>query len=148
MVTISYKKISLHVAAIGIGILGSIYIPSDNKDFIGWVIGSFTAFGGILLAVMALAGHSLTLLQFEDWKSLQNFRNTYKAQIFFSAFVSFLLILTVILFLGQTILSLVYLKNIVGFFVGVCIVYILTLPFTFSCMYIDYYDFIIKKRKK
>ena len=148
MEAISCKKILLHIVAAGVGVLGAIYIPFENKDFVGWIIGAFTAFGGILLAVMTLTGHSLNLLHGEDWKALQTFKSTYKAQIFFNALVSFLLIFTVLLFLIQSVCPWPYLKNIAGFLAGICTVYVLTLPFSLSKMYISYYDFVLKKQKK
>ena len=148
MGAISAKKVILHVVAISTGISVAIYIPLDNKDVIGWIIGAFTAFGGILLAVRTLAGHSLALLQGENWKSLQEFKETFSARILFNAFISFLLILTVILFLIQTIFPYYYIKKLTQFFTGVCLVYVLSLPFSLSKMYVDYYIFSIKKAKQ
>ena len=148
MGAISAKKILLHLVAISAGIGVAFYIPLDNKDVIGWIIGAFTAFGGILLAVMTLAGHSLTLLQGEDWKSLQHFKETFSARMRFNAFISFLLILTVILFLIQTIFPHLFIKMLTQFFTGACLVYVLSLPFSLSKMYIDYYAFSIKKAKQ
>ena len=79
------KKILLHLLAFIAGVSGAVFLPLDNKDIIGWLVGSFTAFGGLLLALMTLAGHSLTLLQGEDWKALQFFKSTFKSRIFSSA---------------------------------------------------------------
>lgn len=142
-----FQKFLLALISIAGGILCAIYIPFDNKDILGWLIGAFTTFGGLLLAVMTLAGHSLTLLQDQDWKALQLFKDTYSTRIQFSALLSFLLLLTV-LFLVITYLSYrPYLQYISGFLSGMCFIYILYLPFYLSKMYLEYYDFIIKKQK-
>ena len=66
----------------------------------------------------------------------------------FNAFICFLLILTVILFLIQTIFPYYYIKKLTQFFTGVCLVYVLSLPFSLSKMYVDYYIFSIKKAKQ
>lgn len=144
----SLQKIALLLIAIAVGFLCATYIPFNDKDILGWLIGAFVAFGGLLLAVMTLAGHSLTLLQDQDWKALQFFKDTYSTRIYFSALLSFLLLLTVLflvltyLFYGQ------YLQYVSGFLSGMSFVYILYLPFYLSRMYIEYYNFIIKKQKE
>ena len=148
MGAISAKKVSLHITAFGIGLSVAVYMPLENKDVSGWVIGSFTAFGGILLAVMTLAGHSLALLQGEDWKTLQEFKETFISRMQFNAFVSLLLILTVILFLIQSVFPYIYIKKIAQFLTGVCFVEIFFLPLSLSNMYIEYYEFSIKKAKQ
>jgi hypothetical protein len=113
---ISWKRIAQHVLALTCGTIGAIYLPLDNKDVMGWLVGAFTAFGGLLLAVMTLAGHSLTLLQGEDWQALQFFKNTYKTRILFSAFVSFLLIFIVILIVINYLCQLKQLHYVASFF--------------------------------
>lgn len=145
---ISWKKIAQHALAVAAGIVGALYLPLENKDLVGWLVGAFTSFGGLLLAVMTLAGHSLTLLQGEDWQALQFFKNTYKARIFFSALLSFLLIFTVFLILGNFLLKTACLQYVAGFFSGVCFLYILIIPFHLFNMYSEYYDFIIKQSQK
>jgi hypothetical protein len=142
---ISWKKVTQHVLAVAAGIAGALYLPLENKDLVGWLVGAFTAFGGLLLAVMTLAGHSLTLLQGEDWQALQFFKNTYKARIFFSALLSFLLIFTVPLILGNFLLKIAYLQYVAGFFSGACFLYVLIIPFHLFNMYSEYYDFLIKQ---
>ena len=144
---ISWKRIAQHILAVACGVAGAIYLPLDNKDVVGWLVGAFTAFGGLLLAVMTLAGHSLTLLQGEDWQALQFFKSTYKARIFFSAFVSFLLIFTVMLIIFSFLWPLKQLRCAASFFSGSCFFYILMLPFSLSSMYIEYYNFIIEQSK-
>ena len=141
------KKILLHLLAFIAGVSGAVFLPLDNKDIIGWLVGSFTAFGGLLLALMTLAGHSLTLLQGEDWKALQFFKSTFKSRIFSSALLSFFLIFTVILILGNFLWPTKEFKLIAGFFSGVCLFRVLVLPFHFFTMYMEYYDFIIKQRQ-
>jgi len=140
-------KICFHIAVCIIGIFGTVYLPLENKEITGWIVGSFTAFGGLLLAVMTLAGHSLTLLQNEDWEALQFFKNTYKARMLFNAFVSFLLIFTVILILGSSLFPSPCLKYISRFFSIISFLYVLRLPFYIYNIYIEYYDFIIKKQQ-
>ena len=148
MGVISAKKTLLHVVAVSVGVSFAVYIPLDGKEVSGWIIGAFTAFGGILLAVMTLTGHSLVLLQGENWKSLQEFKDTFTARMRFNAFISFLLILTVILFIVQAVFSFHYIQILVQFFTGVCLVYVLLLPFSLAEMYIDYYSCSISKAKK
>ena len=143
----SFQKVALLLVAIAGGILCSTYIPFSNKDVLGWLIGAFTAFGGLLLAVMTLAGHSLTLLQDQDWKALQFFKDTYSTRIQFSALLSFLLLLTVLILVVTYLFYIPYLQYLSGFLSGMCFIYILYLPFYLSKMYIEYYDFIIKKQK-
>ena len=144
----SLQKAALLLIALAVGFICAIYIPFNDKDVLGWLIGAFAAFGGLLLAVMTLAGHSLTLLQDQDWKALEFFKDTYSTRIHFSALLSFLLLFTVIflvltyLFYGQC------LQYISGVLSGMCFVYILYLPFYLSKMYIEYYEFIIKKQRE
>lgn len=135
------------LAAIVNGVFCASYLPVTNKDLLGWLIAAFTSFGGLLLAVMTLAGHSLTLLQDEDWKSLQFFKNTHTTRINFSALLSFLLLLTVFILIMSYLFSCKYLQYSAGFLSGMSFIYILLLPFYLARMYIEYYDYIMMRQK-
>jgi len=142
------QKAVLLLSAIISGILCATYVSFNDKDVTGWIIGAFVAFGGLLLAVMTLAGHSLTLIQDNDWRSLQQYRDTYSIRIKFSTLLSFLLLITVFVLIMSYTFNNKYLQCASRFLFGMSFVYILFLPFYLSKMYLDYYDYIIKKQKE
>lgn len=144
----SIQKITLLIAAITSGFLCAIYMPLTDKDILGWLIGAYTALGGLLLAVMTLTGHCLTLLQKHDWKVLQFFKDTYATRIQFSALLSFLLLLTVLLLLLTYIFKMQFLVYASSFLSSMCFIYILYLPLYLSKIYIEYYEFITQNNKK
>ncbi|MTJ92182.1 MAG: hypothetical protein F8N36_04865 [Desulfovibrio sp.] len=149
MAAISIRKIFVHIGATICGCLAAWMLSEglNDKDVIGWLVGTFTAFSGLILAVITLAGHSLTLLQGEDWKSLQTFKKTYQSRILFCTVISFILILSVSLIILNYILK-GAIDIACAYISGMSLAYIAILPFKLSNMYVEYYDFLIALNKK